>query len=142
MPKPGIHYQTPTVDLSLLLSILALTISSIALSRSPAPGAPALEQAGTPAAGGSGARGWVSVNIYDGAARDVKIKERWTSQFGQDRSIADIFSLRAAPRKGFFVELAANDAVFLSNSLTLEQEFGWAGLCIEANPHYIPGYRA
>ena len=123
-------------------------MSSLALSRSSAPGSGALTRlhhVEPPASGGllGGARaGWVSVDIYDGAARDLKIKERWTSQFGQDRTIAEIFALRTAPRRGFFVELAANDAVFLSNSLTLEQEFGWAGLCIEANPNYIPGYRA
>lgn len=43
-------------------------------------------------------------------------------------------------RGGYFVELASNDPIDLSNSLTLEQAFGWRGLCVEANPLYAPGY--
>ncbi|KAI2498963.1 methyltransferase [Fragilaria crotonensis] len=39
-------------------------------------------------------------------------------------------------RKGFFVDLAANDATFLSNTYSLEKKFGWTGLCIEPNPIY------
>lgn len=41
-------------------------------------------------------------------------------------------------RRRFFVDLAANDAVGLSNSLLLEAS-GWDGLCIEANPIYWYG---
>lgn len=37
---------------------------------------------------------------------------------------------------GFFVDLAANDAVQLSNTLMLERDYGWSGLCIEPNPIY------
>ena len=37
---------------------------------------------------------------------------------------------------GYFVDLAANDAVTLSNSYTLEQQYGWKGLCVEPNPEY------
>ena len=36
-------------------------------------------------------------------------------------------------RGGYFVDLAANDPVRLSNSKTLEAEFGWSGLCIEGD---------
>jgi hypothetical protein len=32
--------------------------------------------------------------------------------------------------------LAANDAVWASNTFSLEQNFGWKGICIEANPTY------
>ena len=39
---------------------------------------------------------------------------------------------RTAP---FFVDLAANDAEILSNSLQLEKD-GWEGICIEPNPQY------
>ena len=35
----------------------------------------------------------------------------------------------------YFLDLAANDAVHLSNTLHLEQN-GWKGLCIEGNPMY------
>ena len=37
---------------------------------------------------------------------------------------------------GYFIDLAANDAVTLSNSYTLEQQYGWKGLCVEPNPEY------
>lgn len=35
----------------------------------------------------------------------------------------------------FFVDLAANDALILSNTFILEKN-GWEGVCIEANPEY------
>lgn len=35
----------------------------------------------------------------------------------------------------FFVDLAANDALVLSNTFVLEKN-GWEGVCIEANPEY------
>ena len=41
---------------------------------------------------------------------------------------------------GFFVDLAANDAVTLSNSLALETHLDWSGLCIEPHPKYHLGY--
>lgn len=47
-------------------------------------------------------------------------------------------------RSPFFVDLAANDAVVLSNSLLLEKH-GWAGACLEPNPLYwnkLASYRS
>ncbi len=49
----------------------------------------------------------------------------------------DIFALienRFDP--GFFVEIGANDGFSLSNTLYLEEHFGWTGLLVEANPKY------
>lgn len=49
----------------------------------------------------------------------------------------DIFALlcnRFAP--GYFVEIGANDGRTLSNTLYLEEAFGWRGGLIEANPRY------
>lgn len=37
------------------------------------------------------------------------------------------------------MDLAANDATYLSNTYTLETFFLWNGLCIEANPKYWNG---
>ena len=37
----------------------------------------------------------------------------------------------------FFLDLAANDAVRRSNTFSLEKDFNWDGLCIEANPRYL-----
>lgn len=44
-------------------------------------------------------------------------------------------SLLDCPSEGFFLDLAANDAHHLSNTVWLE-EFGWNGICIEPNPQY------
>ena len=57
----------------------------------------------------------------------------WHSQLEQDRLI---FKLLRRKRGGFFVDLAANHPVYISNTRTLERDHGWSGLCIEANPRY------
>lgn len=77
---------------------------------------------------------WVWTAIYRGnASRPPHLAEQWTSQVGQDRTIVDVFG---GKRNGFFLDLAANDASHFSNTLTLEQQFGWHGICVEANPEY------
>ena len=50
------------------------------------------------------------------------------SQIGQDRQVLEHFRWK---RDGFFVELGASDGVKLSNTLTMERDFGWQGICIE-----------
>jgi len=56
-----------------------------------------------------------------------------TTQLNQD-----IFALLANRfRSGFFVEIGANDGFTLSNTVYLEENFGWSGLLIEANPQYL-----
>jgi hypothetical protein len=57
----------------------------------------------------------------------------WFSQHGQDVAVAKFLNFR---RNGYFVDLAANDAVWASNTFSLEQNFGWTGICIEANSQY------
>lgn len=52
------------------------------------------------------------------------------SQDGQDRFVRDL--LRKT--HGIFVEFGALDGLLHSNSLFFEQECGWTGLLIEANP--------
>lgn len=50
----------------------------------------------------------------------------------------DIFALLANHfRSGFFVEIGANDGFALSNTVYLEEQFGWNGLLVEANPQYL-----
>ena len=46
----------------------------------------------------------------------------WHAQMQQDRVIARIFEDK---RDGFFVDLAAHTPVDLSNTRTLERDFGW-----------------
>ena len=52
----------------------------------------------------------------------------WHGQHGQDYIIAGLFEHK---KVGFFVDLAANDPVVLSNSRALERDYGWRGVCIE-----------
>jgi len=59
----------------------------------------------------------------------------WHSQFKQDRLIASLLGWKHG---GFFVDLAANDPVDLSNTFSLEQDYGWKGVCIDANVELLP----
>ena len=53
------------------------------------------------------------------------------SQNGQDLAVVEIFK---GARDLHFIEIGAGNGVDLSNTLLLEQEYGWRGLLIEANP--------
>eukprot|EP00961_Rhodomonas_salina_P203429 2744974-Rhodomonas_salina.1 len=83
-----------------------------------------------------GTQGWKVVGYFHGQSWP-NISARWTSQARQDRTIVDVFG---GKRGGFFVDLAANDAVQISNTVTLEQEYGWDGLCVEPMPRYYEGH--
>lgn len=55
----------------------------------------------------------------------------YKSQYGQDKwVIEEVFPNL---KNGYFVDLAAGDGVFLSNTYVLEKEYGWNGICIEPN---------
>lgn len=54
------------------------------------------------------------------------------SQVGQDFLVQ---SLLGCQENGFFLELAAFNPERLSNSLMIERDFNWKGLCVEANPN-------
>lgn len=59
--------------------------------------------------------------------------KQWNSQNGQDHDVLTIFNSKFA---GTFIDLAANDAHKYSNTYTMEQIFGWRGICIDAN-YYV-----
>ena len=61
---------------------------------------------------------------------------RWFSQSQQDEFVSRLLRNK---RNGYFVDLAANDAIRISNTYALETYFHWQGLCIEANPIYWAG---
>ena len=58
------------------------------------------------------------------------------SQCGQDWIVERLFAFN---KRNFYVDLAANDAVMLSNTYRLDRIDGWRGICIEANPQYWQG---
>jgi hypothetical protein len=82
--------------------------------------------------------GWNSIHVYYGkrqttTASDNKNNKQFYAQVGQDQIVLDIIG-----ENGYFIDLAANDAIDLSNTYALEQH-GWNGLCIEPNPTYWSG---
>ena len=53
------------------------------------------------------------------------------SKIGQDKWVLDRHDNKTG---GFFVDIGAHDGIELSNTYTLEKDFGWYGICVEANP--------
>lgn len=85
------------------------------------------------------ASGFRAVNMFVGIEHKAPPLPRdsagtWHAQAGQDRCVADVFDKM---RDGFFVDLAANHPVYLSNTRTLERDFGWRGLCIDGNAELL-----
>lgn len=88
-----------------------------------------------------GGDGWNSIHVFVGADTSTTVsdestqqqQQHWFSQARQDEVIAGLLRNKT---KGYFIDLAANDATTFSNTFALEREFGWTGLCIEPNPEY------
>lgn len=82
--------------------------------------------------------GWNQVNVYYGKAFDDDIgNKKWFAQVDQDKIV-----MKLAGSNGYFIDLASNDAIDLSNTLALERQGNWKGLCIEPNPEYWYGLAA
>jgi Methyltransferase FkbM domain len=80
--------------------------------------------------------GWHSVEIYFGKTEHFERKypqQEWHSQCDQDLVVS---SLLGEKTNGYFLDLAANHAVHISNTYALEKKFNWTGLCMEPNPAY------
>jgi FkbM family methyltransferase len=56
------------------------------------------------------------------------------SQLGQDRLV---LALLNGLRGGFFIDSGASDGLRASNTLMLEQDYGWSGICIEPNDTFF-----
>lgn len=59
----------------------------------------------------------------------------YASHIVQDRWVAETF---ARKRDGYFLDFGAFDGTDMSNTLYLERELGWRGICVEPNPRYYP----
>lgn len=66
------------------------------------------------------------------------LASRSVSQLGQDLWVLEKTQHK---RGGYFVEFGATDGVALNNTLLLETEFGWTGLCAEPNPKFFADLR-
>lgn len=83
--------------------------------------------------------GWKTMKIFVGTSSYGRTRQ-WYSQVGQDETVCKIFEISFGDCRGrFFLDLAANDAAYLSNTKALEDSFGWNGICIEANYEYLYG---
>lgn len=97
-----------------------------------------------------GPEGWSTIHVHFGKQKllfDELAKEplwiadspihqngtKWPSQHNQDVTVARVLDFK---KDGYFVDLAANDAVWASNTFILERNFGWKGICIEPSPLY------
>eukprot|EP00977_Amphora_coffeiformis_P001961 scaffold370_cov176-Amphora_coffeaeformis.AAC.38 len=90
--------------------------------------------------------GWKDLHVFAGDKEhivdastipsDYYATTRWFSQLRQDFIVSTLLN---GKRNGYFVDLAANDAIRISNTYALERDFGWDGLCIEPNPIYWSG---
>jgi len=58
-------------------------------------------------------------------------EEDFKSQYGQDK---ELLNLIGEKQNGFFVELGANDGIFISNSYFFEKCLNWKGVLIEPDP--------
>jgi hypothetical protein len=110
------------------------------ISRLPICGSHKLSNSKTTALTTHDNHGWQVIHAFFGVERKPPPKKGkphpWYSQVGQDQWLVRLFQGKA---NGFFVELAANDALELSNSYVLEHYYNWTGLCIEPNPMYWYG---
>ena len=53
----------------------------------------------------------------------------FTSQVGQDKWVCEFFNYK---KNGFFLDIGSHNGLYLSNTLYLEKELGWKGICVEA----------
>jgi len=61
-------------------------------------------------------------------------ERKYYGQNGEDCLLWAVFDGQGP---GFFIEVGAFDGVYLSNTLSFEQQ-GWSGLCCEAHPFFFP----
>ena len=68
-------------------------------------------------------QGWNKVHVYYGKPDHLEILTPM-AQAKQDEHVAAMLSHK---KGGFFVDLAANDATYLSNTYALERDYEWNG---------------
>lgn len=70
-----------------------------------------------------------------GIGKRKKTLPSYVGDLGQDRWVATVFEGR---KGGYFLDFGAFDGKDMSNTLYLERELGWRGICVEPNPTYYP----
>lgn len=64
--------------------------------------------------------GWRQIDVFYGTSPTSN--QTWFSQAAQDELV---IGLLRGKRDGYFIDLAANDALLLSNTYAMEQRYGW-----------------
>jgi hypothetical protein len=91
--------------------------------------------------------GWNTISVFYGKVplnadetmhpmpedAEEQSSHHWYAQAHQDEIVLALLNQK---RKGYFIDLAANEARYISNTYALERYYDWTGLCIEANPQY------
>lgn len=81
--------------------------------------------------------GWNPIYVYYGETNRLDDHgKQFHGQLLQDELVIRLLDYK---RNGYFIDLAANEAVGLSNTFALERDYDWNGLCIEPNPDYWYG---
>jgi hypothetical protein len=85
--------------------------------------------------------GWRDIHVFAGDTwRHLDARAPTQMEQGRNERIDQlVLGLLRNKQRGFFVDLAAGDAIEESNTLGLEITARWNGLCIEPNPVYWYG---
>ena len=84
----------------------------------------------------SGRRSYPARSTATRSSTRKRIKGSATRRaYGTRRPVrtAQLPLLFAHKRDGYFIDLASNQPIFLSNTRSLERDFGWKGLCIDGS---------
>ena len=77
--------------------------------------------------------GWRDVMVYVG---NHTLGDPPGSTFSQEMQDIAVLRVGGCQRGAFFVDIAAHTALRLSNTRALERDWGWDGICVEANHLY------
>ena len=81
--------------------------------------------------------GWTTAAVAVISTPPSRTERReWHSHQGQDRIVATL--LRSSKQRRYFIDLASSGGLTHSNTVVLERDYGWRGLCIEANSGFWP----
>lgn len=76
---------------------------------------------------------WVYVGNRTDGIPDYHATGKYHSQYAQDENVLKVLRYKTG---GTFIDLAANQAVHISNTFALERDYDWSGVCIDAN-YYV-----
>jgi hypothetical protein len=78
--------------------------------------------------------GWTTIQVFSGFNASRSNDDRWNSQARQDELVLALLRNKTG---GYFVDLAANDAVLLSNTYSLERDWEWKRILYRAQSNLL-----